>query len=82
MSLHPRIQARARSEIDAVIGPNRFPSIDDKGVEKMPYLEATLLECMRWHTPVPSNIPHRPIRDDTFQGYFIPKGTSVIANMW
>ncbi|KAG8956071.1 hypothetical protein FRC00_005140 [Tulasnella sp. 408] len=82
MTLHPGIQAIVRSEIDAVIGPNRFPSIDDKGVEKMPYLEATLLECMRWHVPVPSIIPHSPIRDDTFQGYFIPKGTVVIGNAW
>ncbi|KAG9048623.1 hypothetical protein FS837_012398 [Tulasnella sp. UAMH 9824] len=82
MTLHPGIQARVRSEIDAVIGPNRFPSIDDKGVGKMPYLEATLMECMRWHVPVPSIIPHSPISDDTFQGYFIPKGTVVIGNVW
>ncbi|KAG8956070.1 hypothetical protein FRC00_005139, partial [Tulasnella sp. 408] len=82
MTLHPRIQAKVRSEIDTVIGANRFPSIDDKGVEKMPYLEATLLECMRWHTPVPSLIPHLPIRDDFFRGYFIPKGTAVVGNAW
>ncbi|KAG8893872.1 hypothetical protein FRC01_013296, partial [Tulasnella sp. 417] len=82
MTFFPEFQAKVRSEIDAVIGPDRFPSIEDKGPEKMPYLEATLLECMRWHAPVSSNIPHLPIRDDTFQGYFIPKGTTVIANAW
>ncbi|KAG9048624.1 cytochrome P450 1B1 [Tulasnella sp. UAMH 9824] len=82
MTLHPKIQARVQWEIDAVIGSNRFPSIDDKGVERMPYLEATLLECMRWHTPVPALIPHLPIRDDVFGGYFIPKGTAVIGNAW
>ncbi|KIO29637.1 hypothetical protein M407DRAFT_21225 [Tulasnella calospora MUT 4182] len=82
MTLHPQIQARVRSEIDAVIGHNRFPSLEDRGVEKMPYLESTLLESMRWHPPVSSIIPHLPIRDDTFRGYFIPKGTTIIANAW
>ncbi|KIO29623.1 hypothetical protein M407DRAFT_70289 [Tulasnella calospora MUT 4182] len=82
MTLHPHIQARVRSEIDAVIGHNRFPSLGDRGVEKMPYLEATLLESMRWHPPVSSIVPHLPIRDDTFRGYFIPKGTTIIANAW
>ncbi|KIO29636.1 hypothetical protein M407DRAFT_21224 [Tulasnella calospora MUT 4182] len=82
MTLHPEAQARVRSEIDAVIGPNRFPSVDDKGPEKMPYLEATLLESMRWNPPVSSILPHLPIRDDIFRGYFIPKGTAVVGNAW
>lgn len=82
MTLHPEIQARARSEVDTVIGPDRFPSVDDKGVDKMPYFEATLMECLRWHPPVPSILAHLPIRDDIFRGYFIPKGTAVIGNAW
>ncbi|KAG8916570.1 hypothetical protein FRC00_014676, partial [Tulasnella sp. 408] len=80
MTLHPAIQAKARSEIDGMIGSKRFPSIEDKGFEKMPYLEATLMECMRWNPPVSSVLPHLPIRDDIFQGYFIPKGTAVVGN--
>ncbi|KAG8901689.1 hypothetical protein FRC01_009771, partial [Tulasnella sp. 417] len=82
MTLHPEIQARVRSEIDSVIGPNRFPSVDDRGMDKMPYLEVALMESLRWHPPVSSILPHLPVRDDTFQGYFIPKGTAVIGNAW
>ncbi|KAG9048570.1 hypothetical protein FS837_012511 [Tulasnella sp. UAMH 9824] len=82
MSLYPEVQARARAEVDAVIGPNRFPNIDDRGVDNMPYLEATILECLRWHTPAQSLIPHLPLTDDNYKGYFIPKGTSVLGNAW
>ncbi|KAL7281056.1 hypothetical protein ACG7TL_004358 [Trametes sanguinea] len=30
----------------------------------------------------PLGMPHRSSEDDQYQGYFIPKGTLVIANMW
>ena len=26
--------------------------------------------------------PHKSIEDDIYEGYFIPKGTIVIANVW
>ncbi|KAG8947358.1 hypothetical protein FRC04_010806 [Tulasnella sp. 424] len=82
MTLHPSIQAIAQSEIDVVVGPDRFPSLDDKGFDKLPYLEATLTESLRWHPPVSPIIAHLPIRNDKFQGYFIPKGTAVFGNAW
>ncbi|KAG8983034.1 hypothetical protein FRB90_006358 [Tulasnella sp. 427] len=81
-SLYRESQVRVRAEIDAVIGPDRFPSIDDKGEDKMPILEATILESLRWHPPAGSGIPHLPVADDFFEGYFIPKGTTVLQNAW
>lgn len=30
----------------------------------------------------PAGVPRVPIHDDTYQGYFIPKGTIVYANVW
>ncbi|KAG9048622.1 hypothetical protein FS837_012397 [Tulasnella sp. UAMH 9824] len=81
-TLFREIQAKAWSEIDEVIGSKRFPSIEDKGFERMPYLEATIMECMRWNPPVSSILAHLPIRDDIFRGYFIPKGTAVVGNAW
>ncbi|KAG8947343.1 hypothetical protein FRC04_010791 [Tulasnella sp. 424] len=82
MVLFPEAQVRAQAEVDAVIGQDRFPSIEDRGADKMPYLEATILESLRWHPPAGSGIPHLPVVDDFFQGYFIPKGTTVLQNAW
>ncbi|KAG8918377.1 hypothetical protein FRC00_012552, partial [Tulasnella sp. 408] len=82
MSLHPEYQAKARAEIDRIVGPDRLPSVDDRGTDKMPYLEAVVLEAMRWNPPGGSGVTHVPIHDDTYRGYFIPKGTNVIPNVW
>ncbi|KAG8896359.1 hypothetical protein FRC00_006069 [Tulasnella sp. 408] len=39
----------------------------------MPYLEATILESLRWNPSAGAGVPHLPVVDDFFQGYFIPK---------
>ncbi|KAK2591730.1 hypothetical protein QQS21_010584 [Conoideocrella luteorostrata] len=36
----------------------------------------------RWRPVAPQAAAHSPSRDDIFEGYRIPKGTSVIANVW
>ncbi|KAG8927353.1 hypothetical protein FRC00_002138 [Tulasnella sp. 408] len=82
MTLFPEEQARARAEIDALIGQDRFPSLEDRGFDKMPFLEATILESVRWNPPASTGVPHLPMVDDEFRGYFIPKGTTVIQNSW
>lgn len=82
MALYPEVQARAQAEIDAVIGQDRFPSLEDRSADKMPYVEATILESLRWNPPAGAGVPHLPLVDDFFQGYFIPKGTTVIQNAW
>ncbi|KAG8911635.1 hypothetical protein FRC00_006132 [Tulasnella sp. 408] len=80
MTLYPEVQARAREEVDQIYGEG-YPR-DFEGQEKMPYIHATLLECMRWNPPLPAGVPHALREDDIYEGYFIPKGTSVIANQW
>jgi cytochrome P450 len=30
----------------------------------------------------PSGIRHRVTEDDIYEGYFIPKGTTIISNIW
>jgi cytochrome P450 len=52
MVLHPEVQEKARAEIDAVVGQDRLPSFADRPF--LPYLEAVLKECVRWHTVAPS----------------------------
>ncbi|KAK0184336.1 cytochrome P450 [Armillaria mellea] len=82
MTMFPEIQARAQDEIDSVTSGERLPSLDDRDEGRLPYTLALLHEIFRWHSAVPSGFPHRTMEDDTYNGYFIPKGSIVIYNIW
>ena len=97
MSLHPTIQACAQTELDTVIGPDRLPSVSDRG--SLPYVEAVIKEVMRWHPMLPLGMcmvqlslqlglmlclgfPRSVATDDTYDGYHIAKGTIILPNAW
>ncbi|KZV89549.1 cytochrome P450 [Exidia glandulosa HHB12029] len=80
MTLYPEIQARAQAEIDAVIGPDALPTWADR--ERLPYVDALIKEMMRWAPVAPQALPHAAAEDSTYNGYFIPKNTIVIANVY
>lgn len=79
MLLHPEIQSKVQAEIDEVIGRERPPSMKDQA--NMPYTNAVIHEVQRIGDIVPLAIPHKTYRDSEVQGFFIPKGTTVIANL-
>ncbi|KAK1223030.1 hypothetical protein PQX77_014107 [Marasmius sp. AFHP31] len=80
MVLHPEYQERAQKEIDAVVGSGRLPDFDDR--EKMPFVNALIAETLRWNPVTPLGAEHRALRDDVYEGYFIPAGTTVVPNAW
>ncbi|KAI0078415.1 cytochrome P450 [Panus rudis PR-1116 ss-1] len=80
MTLYPQVQKSAQAELDAVVGRDRLPSVDD--LEKLVYIRAIVWETLRWQVVAPFGIPHRVLRDDEYNGYFIPAGTDVIPNAW
>ncbi|PPR07472.1 hypothetical protein CVT26_013442 [Gymnopilus dilepis] len=74
----PEAQRAARAELDTVIPPDRLPNLDDR--PNLPYLEAFMKELFT--APLMIAIPHTSIADDTYEGYFFPAGTTVIANIY
>lgn len=80
MGMFPEVQRRAQEEIDREIGQNRLPTISDRA--KLPYIEAVLLETLRWHPISPIPLAHVSEADDMYEGYFIPKGSMMLANVW
>ncbi|GKZ23616.1 hypothetical protein AbraIFM66951_009891 [Aspergillus brasiliensis] len=80
MALFPEAQRRAQQELDAVIGTDRLPQYKDR--EQLPYINALVKEALRWHPVVPTNLVHTSTEDDVCEGYFIPKGSSILANIW
>ncbi|KAF7357518.1 O-methylsterigmatocystin oxidoreductase [Mycena sanguinolenta] len=80
MVLHPEIQKKAQTEIDTAIGTDRLPEFKDR--PSLPYVEALYREVMRWRPVTPLGVPHASAEDDIYDGYFIPKRTTVIVNIW
>ncbi|KAF8994492.1 cytochrome P450 oxidoreductase OrdA-like protein [Cyathus striatus] len=72
MVLHPDVQCRAQEELDKVTASERLPSFEDR--EKLPYVDAIIKEVLRCHTLARA--------DDESDGYFIPKDSIIIQNMW
>lgn len=77
---NPNIQDMLHQELDQAIGENRLPDLADK--KRLPYLEATIAETLRISSLAPLAIPHKATVDVTLQGYHIPKGTTVLVNLW
>ncbi|KAG6332680.1 hypothetical protein ID866_6411 [Astraeus odoratus] len=83
MVLNQDIQDRVHAELDAVVGKGMIPTFEDR--ERLPYLQAVLYEVMRWHPVVPIDTPglaHFTTTSDVYEGYYIPKGSVVIFNVW
>nr|BAK09449.1 cytochrome P450 [Postia placenta] len=73
-------QEKASAEIEEVVGRSRPPNFSDW--DQMPYVRALIKEVLRWHCVDPLGLPHAAVQDDIYEGYFIPKGTICLANIW
>jgi cytochrome P450 len=98
MAVNPHVQKRAQAEIDTIIGRGRLPNAEDWLRGDLVYTTALMKEVLRTGPPVPNGqclslarsslltdsvaIPHTNRQDDTYKGYFIPKGTMIIPNIW
>lgn len=85
MVKYPPVQQRAHAEIDALLGADattleRSPRWDDYA--RLPYVAQIVKETMRWRPVTPLGFPHATNADDVVDGYSIPKGTTVLLNVW
>lgn len=51
MELFPEVQLKAQEELDAVIGCDRLPTMQD--MKDLPYVRCIMKEVLRWIPPVP-----------------------------
>ena len=80
MAIYPDIQQRVQAEIDAVVGRNRLPRLADK--PDLNFTLAVLWEIQRMTSIVPLGLPHVAASDVQFRGFSIPKGTTLVSNLW
>ncbi|KAJ3861389.1 cytochrome P450 [Lentinula novae-zelandiae] len=83
MMCFPEAQRAAQEELDRVLGGKRLPDYQDvDDPHTLPYVRGIILECLRWQTVVPLAVPHLVDTEDTYKGYYIPKGSTILANVW
>ncbi|TFY65567.1 hypothetical protein EVG20_g5529 [Dentipellis fragilis] len=80
MILYPEIQRKAQAEIDSIVGTERLPEFTDR--PSMPYIECIMKEAFRWKPSVPMVFPHLVEKEFTYNGWTIPRGSTIMANAW
>lgn len=79
MALFPDIQDKAQKELDTVLG-GRLPTHADRS--QLPYINCICYEVLRWQPVTNLAVAHYASEDDEYQGYRIPRGTTVLPNVW
>ena len=95
MCLFPEWQHRMQEELEQAAG-QRLPIFEDSS--SLPTVRAIIKESMRWRPALSGGMschkrklgplltsagfPHAVIKDDLYEGYFIPKGAVLIPNQW
>ena len=98
MALYPEVQKKAQAEIDSVVGPNRLPDFHDRpslpyvnAVVKessrwnlvFPFGGPFIITIINNTLLMSSEgVPHMSTNDDEYNGFYIPKGTIMIGNVW
>ena len=76
MTLHPEIQRKAQNVLQMVVGGDWLPCASDR--TSLPYLEALILECMRWKPVAQIVFPHKSLEEDEYRGWRIPAGSLIL----
>ncbi|CAO4376705.1 unnamed protein product [Caenorhabditis nigoni] len=76
---HPKVQMKIHEELDRVVASDRLITTADKN--DLPYMNAFINETQRCTNLVPLNLQHETTKDTVINGYHIPRGTGVVAQI-
>ncbi|KAL3473899.1 putative cytochrome P450 [Aspergillus californicus] len=79
MILFPHVQEEAQREIELVVGSKRLPTWKDR--PSLPYVHGVVEETLRWMPTLIVAFPHRAMQSDQYEGFHIPKGSSMVINV-
>ncbi|KAK7265854.1 hypothetical protein RJT34_33478 [Clitoria ternatea] len=76
----PEIMARVQQELDSVVGRDRL--VTELDLPHLPYLDAVIKETFRLHPSTPLSLPRVAAESCEIFGYHIPKGATLLVNVW
>ncbi|KAJ7539035.1 hypothetical protein O6H91_11G074300 [Diphasiastrum complanatum] len=76
--IQPQIQAEIVKEIERVVGKR---TVTEEDIDKLPYLEAVLMETLRRHPPGHYTLPHAVTQPCKLQGCDIPLTATVFVSI-
>jgi hypothetical protein len=98
MVLHPDVQQKVFEEIRSICGPDRLPSYDEDReylpyfsatvMEGFRWSPAGPLGIRLCFSYLPSflmavpGLPHKSVAEDICCDYYIPRGSTLFANIW
>uniref|UniRef100_A0A0B6ZR23 Uncharacterized protein n=1 Tax=Arion vulgaris TaxID=1028688 RepID=A0A0B6ZR23_9EUPU len=77
---HPNVQENMWTELRNQVGETRLAALTDRS--HLPYVQAVLLELLRYTSHVPLAVPHYTTRDTSVLGIPVPKDMTVYINLW
>ncbi|KAK8537618.1 hypothetical protein V6N13_096569 [Hibiscus sabdariffa] len=77
---HPKVMAQVRQELDSVVGQDRLVSESD--LPNLTYFQAVIKEIFRLHPSTPLSLPRIASDSCEINGYHIPKGATLLVNVW
>ena len=77
---NPRIMAQVQQELDSVVGRDR--NVTEEDLPHLPYLQAVVKETFRLHPSTPLSLPRIAAEGCEILGYHIPKGATLLVNVW
>ncbi|KAI4352734.1 hypothetical protein L6164_006955 [Bauhinia variegata] len=76
---HPSVQSKIRQEISQVL---KGQPVTESNLHELPYLQATVKETLRLHTPIPLLVPHMNLEEAKLGEFTIPRESKVVVNAW
>nr|QKV26468.1 flavonoid 3' hydroxylase 2 [Panax notoginseng] len=77
---NPKILDRAQKELDLVVGQDRL--VMESDLTQLPYLQAIIKETFRLHPSTPLSLPRMAAESCEINGYFVPKDSTLLVNVW
>ncbi|KAF5796888.1 putative flavonoid 3'-monooxygenase [Helianthus annuus] len=77
---HPQLLKQAQEEMDNIVGRERLVTESDLG--QLTFLQAIVKETFRLHPSTPLSLPRIASESCEIDGYYIPKGSTLLVNVW